>query len=108
MSRAGRERLGEAEVAARLRELEGWSLDEGRLYRELEFGDFVAAFGFMSSVALIAERMNHHPDWCNSYRTVRIHLMSHDVGGLSERDFALAARIDAQARSAMGGLEARP
>jgi 4a-hydroxytetrahydrobiopterin dehydratase len=94
MSPAGRERLGEAEVAARLGELAGWSLDAGRLCRQLEFADFVQAFGFMSSVALIAERMNHHPDWSNSYRTVRIHLVSHDVGGLSERDFVLARRID--------------
>jgi 4a-hydroxytetrahydrobiopterin dehydratase len=99
MSPAGRERLVEEDVAARLRELDGWILDGGRLYRELKFADFVQAFGFMSSVALVAERLNHHPDWCNSYGTVRIHLVSHDVGGVSERDFALAARIDVLART---------
>ena len=95
MSPIARERLDDAVVAARLQELHDWSLDEGRLYREIEFADFVQAFGFMARVALIAEKMNHHPDWWNSYRTVRIHLMSHDVNGISERDFALAARIDA-------------
>jgi 4a-hydroxytetrahydrobiopterin dehydratase len=95
MGPARREKLSDDDVAARLRELDGWSLDEGRLHRAFEFDDFVQAFGFMARVALVAERMNHHPDWFNSYRTVRIHLMSHDVGGLSERDFDLARRIDA-------------
>lgn len=90
-----RARLDDAAAAARLAQLEGWDLDDGRLHRSFEFDDFVQAFGFMTSVALVAERMNHHPDWSNSYRTVEIHLSSHDVGGLSERDFELAAHIDA-------------
>ena len=90
-----RDRLDDAAVRGRLEQLHGWDLDDGRLHRRLEFDDFVSAFGFMSSVALVAERMNHHPDWSNSYRTVDIHLSSHDVGGLSERDFELAGRIDA-------------
>jgi 4a-hydroxytetrahydrobiopterin dehydratase len=95
MSPIARERLDEATVTSRLQELADWSLDEGRLHRTIEFADFVHAFGFMTRVALIAEKMNHHPDWWNSYRTVRIHLVSHDVNGISERDFTLAARIDA-------------
>lgn len=90
-----RERLSDDEVQRRLGRLGGWSLDDGKLHRVIEFDDFVQAFGFMSSVALVAERMNHHPDWSNSYRTVRIDLVSHDVGGLSERDFRLAERIEA-------------
>jgi 4a-hydroxytetrahydrobiopterin dehydratase len=90
-----RDRLDEANVAGRLNQLDGWRVDEGRLHRKFEFDDFVQAFGFMTSVALVAERMNHHPDWSNSYRTVEIHLSSHDVGGLSERDFELAAHINA-------------
>jgi 4a-hydroxytetrahydrobiopterin dehydratase len=56
--------------------------------------NFVEAFGFMTQVALIAEKMNHHPEWHNVYRTVEIHLTTHDVGGLSELDFALAQQID--------------
>lgn len=90
-----RARLDDASVGSRLSQLDGWRVDDGRLHRKFEFDDFVQAFGFMSSVALVAERMNHHPDWSNSYKTVEIHLSSHDVGGLSERDFELAAHIDA-------------
>jgi 4a-hydroxytetrahydrobiopterin dehydratase len=93
MTRHGR--LDDATVGSRLEQLAGWDLDEGRLHRRFEFADFVQAFGFMASVALVAERMNHHPDWSNSYRTVEIHLSSHDVGGLSERDFELAGHIGA-------------
>lgn len=90
-----RDRLDEAAIASGLEHLDGWDLDDGRLHRTFEFPDFVHAFGFMASVALVAERMNHHPDWSNSYRTVVIHLSSHDVAGLSARDFELAAHINA-------------
>ncbi|HSK20809.1 MAG TPA: 4a-hydroxytetrahydrobiopterin dehydratase [Longimicrobiales bacterium] len=90
-----RDKLDDTDVRSRLERLPGWTLDDGRLHRQLEFTDFVGAFGFMASVALVAERMNHHPDWSNTYRTVDIYLSSHDVGGLSERDFELAGRIDA-------------
>ena len=90
-----RDRLDDAAVNDALERLDGWSLREGRLHRRFEFDDFVGAFGFMASVALAAERLNHHPDWSNSYGIVDIHLSSHDVGGLSARDFELAGRIDA-------------
>lgn len=90
-----RDRLDDATVGTRLKELGDWRLDDGRLHRRFEFTDFVEAFGFMASVALVAERMNHHPDWSNAYGTVEVHLSSHDVGGLSERDFELATHMDA-------------
>ncbi len=92
-------KLSQAEVEARLTEREQWALSEGKLTRTLEFGDFVQAFGFMASVALVAERMNHHPEWSNVYATVRIELTTHDVGGLSDKDFKLAEEIDRIARS---------
>lgn len=91
---ARRPRLTDAEVKKRLAKLEKWALVGGRLHREIEFEDFVHAFGFMSSVALLAEKHNHHPDWSNSYRTVVIDLFSHDANGLTPRDFELAAEID--------------
>lgn len=94
---SNRERLDDAAIRAHLQQLDGWALDDARLHRQFEFADFVQAFGFMASVALAAERMNHHPDWSNVYNRVDIHLSSHDVGGLSERDFKLARTIDALA-----------
>ena len=58
------------------------------------FGDFNAAFGFMTRVALVAETMDHHPEWSNVYRTVSVVLSTHDAGGLTERDLALAAALE--------------
>jgi 4a-hydroxytetrahydrobiopterin dehydratase len=87
-------RLNDDAIARALATLDGWTVDEGRLFRIFEFPDFVAAFGFMSAIACVAQRMNHHPDWSNGYGTVRIHLSSHDAGGITERDVKLARRID--------------
>ena len=72
-----------------------WALDQGKLYRRFVFEDFVAAFGFMSQVALLAEAMNHHPEWSNVWNRVEIHLTTHDAGGISDLDFQLARKIDA-------------
>lgn len=73
---------------------EGWLLVEGRLHRELAFADFAEAFAFMSRVAIEAERLDHHPDWSNSWNTVTIDLVSHDKGGLTDRDRRLAEAIN--------------
>ncbi len=75
-----------------------WAVVDGKLHKQFQFSDFVAAFGFMTQAALVAERMNHHPEWFNVYRTVRVDLTTHDVNGISERDFALARAMDAIAR----------
>jgi 4a-hydroxytetrahydrobiopterin dehydratase len=74
-----------------------WHHDPERdaLTRELRFADFVGAFSFMTQVALMAEQANHHPEWFNVYNRLRITLTTHDAGGLSQRDIALARRIDA-------------
>ena len=88
------EKLSPAEIERRLQALPGWVLDQHKLYRRFVFRDFVEAFGFMSRVALLAEAMNHHPEWSNVYNRVDIHLTSHDAGGISERDFSLAGRIN--------------
>jgi 4a-hydroxytetrahydrobiopterin dehydratase len=89
-----RSKLEATEIDRRLHDLPGWSLVAGKLHREYRFGDFVTAFGFMASVALVAEAMNHHPEWCNVYGSVRVDLTTHDAGGLTANDFALAARMD--------------
>ena len=84
-----------AEVATALQGLPGWQLDASKLYREFTFDNFIEAFGFMSKVALLAETDNHHPEWSNVYNRVRIHLTSHDAGGITSRDSLLAKRISA-------------
>ena len=86
-------RLSDSDVAGRIASLPGWELRDGALHRRLEFRDFVDAFSFMTSVALLAERMSHHPEWSNVYNVVTVRLTTHDVGGLSENDFAMAAEM---------------
>ncbi len=71
-----------------------WVLEENKLHREYQFKNFVEAFGFMTQVALIAECNNHHPEWFNVYNKVVIDLTTHEVGGITERDFSLAKKID--------------
>jgi len=88
------EKLTDAQIDEQLNKLSGWERDGDTIRRELKFANFVEAFGFMSQVALAAEKMDHHPDWSNVYNTVRIQLTSHDAGGLTDKDFTLAARID--------------
>ena len=74
---------------------DGWEVVDGKLHRELSFADFSEAFAFMTRVALAAEKADHHPDWSNSWNTVIIDLVSHDAGGLTARDLALAEAITA-------------
>jgi 4a-hydroxytetrahydrobiopterin dehydratase len=82
-------------LRAALAELPEWELRDGRLHRTLRFPSFARAFGFMAAVALVAERMDHHPDWRNVHRTVEIELTTHAAGpALTELDVALAHRID--------------
>ncbi len=88
-------RLSEDDIKARLPGLPEWSLRDGVLYRAFRFSDFSEAFGFMARVALEAERLDHHPEWQNVYNQVQISLTTHDAGGISDRDFELAQRIDA-------------
>jgi len=87
-------KLSDVEIQQRLSEVPDWRLDGEKLHREFTFKNFTRAWGFMSSAALIAESMNHHPEWFNVYNKVKIHLNTHDVGGISELDFKLAKRLD--------------
>jgi 4a-hydroxytetrahydrobiopterin dehydratase len=89
-----RRRLTDQEISTALASLPGWSLVHGRLHRELQFKTFVQAFSFMSGVALIAERMNHHPEWFNVYGKVIIDLTTHDAGGISSLDLDFAGRVN--------------
>ena len=90
-------KLTDAERQAALAELTGWSLAAGpdTIRKSFRFRDFVEAFGFMTRVALLAEKADHHPEWSNVYNKVEILLTTHDADGLSARDVALAKAIDA-------------
>ncbi len=87
-------KLDEAAIAAKLAERPEWTRKGEAIARTFKFHDFVEAFGFMSAVALVAEKKNHHPDWKNTYHTVEVELSTHDAGGLTDFDFALAAEMD--------------
>lgn len=86
---------GEARDRA-LARLRGWSNVEGRdaIHKKFVFADFNAAFGFMTRAALAAEKMDHHPEWSNVYKTVEVTLSTHDAGGLTELDVKLAEAMD--------------
>jgi len=85
--------LSETEQQERLGGVPGWAIEDGALARTFTFPSFVVAFGFMASAAIVAEKMNHHPEWSNVYNRVTVRLVTHDVGGISDLDFELAARM---------------
>lgn len=89
------EKLSEAARATALAELGEWHYDADAISRTLRFGNFSEAFAFMTRVALAAEKAGHHPDWSNVYNRVTITLTTHDAGGLTDKDIALAKSIDA-------------
>lgn len=91
---AERKKLSDAEIASSLQTLSGWTIEKGKLRKEFRFKNFSEAFGFMTRVALIAEAMNHHPEWFNVYNRVVIDLTTHDVGGISDLDLEFAARVE--------------
>ena len=90
-------KLDSAARAAFLREFPHWRETEGRdaIARRYVFADFSTAFAFMTRVALLAEAMNHHPEWSNVYDTVDITLATHDAGGVTDKDIAMARSIEA-------------
>ena len=92
-------RLSDADAGERLKALPGWTIAGGKLHRVFQFRDFTEAFGFMARVALLAEKLDHHPDWQNVYNRVTIDLVTHDAGGLTALDFELAAKASAAAGS---------
>jgi 4a-hydroxytetrahydrobiopterin dehydratase len=87
-------KLTDAEIQTLLRKATGWSVVNGKLHREFACKDFVTAFGNMTRVALVAEAMNHHPEWFNVWNKVVIDLNTHSVKGISDYDFVLAEKIN--------------
>jgi 4a-hydroxytetrahydrobiopterin dehydratase len=90
------EKLDATSIAARLSELHGWALgrDGGAIEKRYVFRDFRQAFGFMTECALAAEKLDHHPEWFNVYKTVDVTLTTHSAGGVTELDFKLAVHMD--------------
>ncbi len=96
---AERKKLESRDIEQKLKGLHGWTVANEKLHKEFQFEDFVQAFGFMSSVALIAQSMDHHPEWFNVYNKVTVDLNTHSAGGISDLDFEFARKVDALERS---------
>ena len=90
-----RKKLSDSEIQKKLGDLNGWTIEDGKLHKEFQFKDFIAAFGFMTQLALVAESMNHHPEWFNVYNRVTIDMSTHDADGITELDFKFAESADA-------------
>jgi 4a-hydroxytetrahydrobiopterin dehydratase len=82
------------QIEVELKNLAGWELKNEKLHREIKFKNFIQAFGFMTQVAILAEQMDHHPEWFNVYSRVKIDLTTHEASGISQRDFDLAQKIN--------------
>ena len=95
-------RLGPSGIAAALSKLPGWKLKAGKLHRDYKFVDFVAAFSFMTGAALIAQSLDHHPEWFNVWNKVRIDLATHDAGGVTALDVKLAHAMEELANRQLG------
>ena len=87
-------KLSESEIRSALRKMKGWKVVDGKLHREFKFDDFIHAFGFMTSCAIVAEAMGHHPEWLNVYNRLIVDLSTHDAGGISAKDFELAGKLN--------------
>jgi 4a-hydroxytetrahydrobiopterin dehydratase len=91
-------KLTDSQLASELSKLQGWKLESGKLHREYEFADFVTAFGFMTSAALVAQALDHHPEWANVWNKVRVDLTTHDAKGITGLDVKLAQSMEELAR----------
>lgn len=87
-------RLSEQEISVEVSKLAGWSSERGKLHRVFTCKDFIHAWGFMSSCALVAEAMGHHPEWTNVWNRVTVDLSTHDAGGITTKDVELARRMN--------------
>ena len=90
-------KLSDEQVTEALADLEGWSRDGDKIAREFQFRDFIAALGFITQVGVLAEKANHHPELSNVYNRVTIALTTHDEGGITEKDIALATVVSERA-----------
>lgn len=94
MSQPNYKKLSGNELDELVKSLSGWELKDGKLQKSFKFSNFIEAFGFMTRIALEAEKINHHPEWSNVYNTVIVKLSTHDAGGITDYDIKLASIID--------------
>ncbi|MBD3168428.1 MAG: 4a-hydroxytetrahydrobiopterin dehydratase [candidate division Zixibacteria bacterium] len=87
-------KLDNSTLSEELKRLPEWKVEDGALIKDFEFKNFIEAFGFMSRVAMIAEKMNHHPSWFNSYKLVKIALFTHSENAITRKDIQLASAIE--------------
>jgi 4a-hydroxytetrahydrobiopterin dehydratase len=87
-------KLSEEQIRKELANLSGWSVVNGKLHKEFAFESFIEAFGFMTTAALHIEKMNHHPEWFNVYNKVKVDLVTHDAGGITQNDIDLARTLN--------------
>ena len=90
----GLAKLSDEQIRKELANLSGWSVVNGKLHKEFTFKDFIEAFGFMTTAALHIEKMNHHPEWFNVYNKIKIDLVTHDAGGITQNDVNLARTLN--------------
>ncbi len=87
-------KLTEEQIQKELVNLQGWSVVNGKLHKDFVFADFIEAFGFMSKAAIHIEKMNHHPEWFNVYNKIKVELVTHDAGGITQNDINLARTLN--------------
>jgi 4a-hydroxytetrahydrobiopterin dehydratase len=86
--------LSTAEITTQLSQLIGWEVKDGKLHRQFQFANFVTAFGFMTNMATVSEDLGHHPEWFNVYNKVTVDLVTHDAGGITQKDIDWAAQAN--------------
>ncbi|MGI0101896.1 MAG: 4a-hydroxytetrahydrobiopterin dehydratase [Nitrosotalea sp.] len=91
-------KLTEEQIQKELVNLQGWSVVNGKLHKDFVFADFIEAFGFMSKAAIHIEKMNHHPEWFNVYNKIKVELVTHDAGGITQNDINLARTLNSLAK----------
>ena len=91
-------KLTDAQISTAIAHLAGWSVQDGKLHREYKFANFALAMGFMMTATPGIEKMDHHPEWANVYNRVTVDLVSHDAGGITERDVKLAEFLEGIAK----------
>ena len=91
-------KMTDEQIKKELASLSGWSVANGKLHKDFVFQDFIEAFGFMSKAAIHIEKMNHHPEWFNVYNKIKVDLVTHDAGGITQNDINLARTLNSLTR----------